>query len=59
MLIFDSTGFYDKFENYNTILELSSRWMVHYNFMLSFPWNEEWENKTFQDELRQNRFYDV
>jgi hypothetical protein len=59
MLLLDSTGFYDKFENYNTILELSSRWMEHYNFMLSVPWNEEWENKTYQDELRQNRFYDV
>lgn len=58
MLVLDSIGFYDKFRNYNLILDISGRWVEYYNYMIS-PFNEKWINKTYQDEIKQNRFYDV
>ncbi len=59
MLTVDSTGFYNKIENHEWIMTIGNEMVDHYNFLLTLPWNDGWSEQTFENELKQHRFYEV
>jgi hypothetical protein len=56
----------DKYNSYNAspsdnefLIDSCTRWMDHYNFMMSIPWNTDADNSSFQTEFDQYKVYDV
>lgn len=59
MLSYDPSGFFSKIKNQDFVFAIAYSMISYYDTLLSFSWNEEWQIKTYLEERRQYKFYDV
>lgn len=51
--------YYSSISNQESLEMISSMWTFHYNCLISQPWNEDWENKTFYDMILSEKVFDL
>ncbi len=51
--------FYSAISKHEYLEVVSSMWTNHYNSLISQPWNEDWENKTFKDLILSEKVFDI
>jgi hypothetical protein len=58
-MICDNAHFYNRASAHESIMDSCARWVDHYNFMASIPWNTEAETEQFLYEMSEYLCYDV
>jgi hypothetical protein len=58
-MLTQDNGFYQKFENYDVLMNTSAMMIDFYNFYLGFDWVTEQESQTLQNEINSYKCYDV
>jgi hypothetical protein len=58
-MLCDNSHFYNRVVAHEDIMAACARWVDHYNFMASIPWNTEAETAMFKEEMTEYLCYDV
>ena len=58
-MICDNAHFYNRISAHDSIMEACARWVDHYNFMASIPWNTDADQAQFEYEMTEYLCYDV
>jgi hypothetical protein len=58
-ILSDRTCFYNRASAHDSITEACARWVDHYNFMASIPWNTKAETEQYLYEMTEYLCYDV